>query len=77
MWTSTWTASQRSSRSSQAAATSSSRAAGLRGGSDQGRAKDSGSVPRWRVSSSRMLSMKAALISPPEGVMCLSKTFQT
>ena len=55
----------------------SSSAAGLLGASAQGlvvsaaepRANDAGSTPRWRELGSRMLSMKAALIKPPEVVV--------
>ena len=47
----------------------SSSAAGLLGGSDPGRAKDSGSIPRWREAGPRTFSMKAAEIRPPEVVM--------
>jgi len=45
-------ASQRSLKSSQAAAISSSSAAGLLGASAQSRANDAGLTPRWRVLSS-------------------------
>jgi hypothetical protein len=55
----------------------SSSAAGLLGGSAQGlvvsaaepRANDAGLTPRWREPGSRMFSMKAAEIRPPEVVM--------
>ena len=47
----------------------SSSAAGLLGASAQGKAKEAGSTPRWREPGSRMFSMKATLIRPPEVVM--------
>jgi hypothetical protein len=63
------TASQRSRRSSQAVAMVSSSAAGVLGGTAQGRANDAGSTPRWREPGWRTFSMKAAEIRPPEVVM--------